>query len=102
MIRLDENNELVMEGAVKEVVTEFGDIVSQYCRYMWETHPEIGKAAENTLLASMIFAGAGELPIPDKKNMEEMNENMIPMVKEIQKSLEVPREFIRKRWGLEK
>ena len=102
MIRLDENNEIVIDGTVEEVSTEFNDIVSQYCRFMWETHPEIGAAAEITLLASMIFAGCQELPIPDKKNIDVMMGSMIPMVKEIQKSLEVPREFIRKRWGLEK
>lgn len=102
MIRLDGNNELVVEGTFEEVITEFSDIVSQYCRFMWEAHPRIGKAAENTLLAAMIYAGVRELPIPDRKNLDEANKNMIPMVNEIQKSLEVPREFIRKRWGLEK
>lgn len=46
MIRVEEDNELVMDGELDEVVTEFGDIVSQYLRFMHDTHPIVGMAAE--------------------------------------------------------
>lgn len=100
MIRVEEGNELVMDGELEEVVAEFGDIVNQYLRFMHDTHPIAGMAAEKTIIASMIIAGCKTLPFPDKENTEEMNKAMVPMVEQIYESLKVPREYIKRKWKI--
>ena len=99
MIRIDEGNQIVIEGTIEETMTEFGDVVSQYVNIMYETHPIIGEAAEKSIIASMILGGVEDLPIPDKNNIAAMSESIIPMVYEIHKSLKVPKDYIQKRWG---
>ena len=100
MIRIDEGNQIVIEGTIEETMTEFGDVVSQFVNIMYETHPIIGEAAEETIIASMILGGVEDLPIPDKNNIAAMNDSIIPMVYEIHKSLKVPKDYIQKRWGV--
>ena len=56
MIRIEEGNELVMDGELNEVLTEFGDIVNQYLRFMHDTHPIVGMAAEKSIITSIILA----------------------------------------------
>ena len=58
----------MMDGELEEVVTEFGDIVSQYLRFMNDTHPIVGMAAEKTIIASIIIAECKTLPPADKEN----------------------------------
>lgn len=100
MIRVEGDNELVMDGELEEVVTEFSDIVRQYLGFMYDTHPIVGMAAEKTIIASMILSGCKTLPFPDKENAEEMNKAMIPMVNQIYESLKVPREYIKRKWKI--
>lgn len=99
MISIDEGNKIVVDGSVEEIIREFGDVVGQFTNIMYETHPIIGEAAEKSIIASMILGGVEDLPIPDKNNIAAMNDSIIPMVYEIHKSLKVPKDYIRKRWG---
>lgn len=100
MIRVEEGNELVMDGELDEVVTEFGDIVNQYLRFMHDTHPLVGMAAEKSIIVSIILAGCKTLPPADKENSEEMNKAMIPMVDQIYETLKAPREYIKRKWKI--
>lgn len=99
MIRIDKGNKIVIEGTVEDTMIEFGDVVSQYVKTMYEMHPIVGEAAEKSIIASMILGGVEDLPIPDKNNIAAMNDSIIPMVYEIHKSLKVPKDYIQKRWG---
>ena len=100
MIRVEGDNELVMDGELDEVVTEFGDIVSQYLRFMYDTHPIIGRAAEKTIISSIILAGCKTLPPAIEENAEEMSKAMIPMVDQIYESLKLSREYIKRKWKI--
>lgn len=99
MIRIDEGNQVAIEGTIEETMTEFGDVVEQFANIMYETHPIVGEAAEKTIIASMILSGVN-LPIPNKNNIAAMNDSIISMVDEIHKSFKVPRDYIQKRWDL--
>lgn len=72
MIRVEGDNELVVDGELDEVLTEFGDIVNQYLRFMHDTHPIVGRVAEETIITSIILAGCKTLPLAVKENTEEM------------------------------
>ena len=100
MIRVEGDNELVMDGELDEVVTEFGDIVSQYLRFMYDTHPIIGRAAEKTIISSIILAGCKTLPPAIEENAEEMSKAMILMVDQIYESLKLSREYIKRKWKI--
>lgn len=100
MIRVEGDNELVVDGELDEVLTEFGDIVNQYLRFMHDTHPIAGMAAEKSIITSIILAGCKTLPPADKENTEEMTKAMIPMVDQIYESLKVPREYIKRKWKI--